>query len=106
MWLAGAKRTCENTLNYIKECKQQAMNTQELRNKVETLLPTGEAVSYENSYLKIPCLKTTLLAYVGMIEGLLNCSAKENAIAGYLNHFDFLINDYQNKSTNESKNNQ
>ena len=82
------------------------MNIQELKARIEALLPTNEPIPYQNSYLKIPCLKTTLLAYVGMIEGLLNCSAKENAIAGYLNHFDFLINDYQNKSTNESKNNQ
>lgn len=80
------------------------MNTQELKARIETLLPTDEAVPYENSYLKIACLKTTLLGYVGMIDGLLNCTAKENVIAGYLNHVNFLINDYQ-KQSNESKSN-
>ena len=78
------------------------MNTQELRNKVEMILPTDEPIPYQNSYLKIACLKTTLLAYVERIETSANC--KEGVMRCYLERFNFLINDYQ-KQLNESKSN-
>ena len=74
------------------------MNTEKLKAQIEALLPTDEAVPYENSFLKIPCLKTTLLAYVERIEASANC--RQAIMQCYLERFNFLINDYQNQQTN------
>jgi len=74
------------------------MNIQDLKNKVSTLLPTDAPIPFSNKFQRIACIKTTLLSYISIIEGLTERNAKQSVIDCYLSNFNTLFNEYKSQN--------